>query len=120
MTLSSDQPNEEADFEVSNEQVTPQKSTGLAEEAISKATVELYPVPSRSQVTVTISDAEAEQLALRVTNMQGQLMAQQRLSASGQQQDIQLDVSDWQSGAYILQLRDQHGQVKEARKLMVR
>ena len=120
VTLSSDQPKEEADFEVSNEQVTPQKSTGLAEEAASKATVELYPVPSRSQVTVTISDAEAEQLALRITNMQGQLMAQQRLSASGQQQDIQLDVSDWQSGAYILQLRDQHGQVKEARKLMVR
>ena len=120
VTLSSDQPKEEADFEVSNEQVTPQKSTGLAEEATPKATVELYPVPSRSQVTVTISDAEAEQLALRVTNMQGQLMAQQRLSASGQQQDIQLDVSDWQSGAYILQLRDQHGQVKEARKLMVR
>ena len=120
VTLSSDQPKEEADFEVSNEQVTPQKSTGLAEEATPKATVELYPVPSRSQVTVTISDAEAEQLALRITNMQGQLMAQQRLSASGQQQDIQLDVSDWQSGAYILQLRDQHGQVKEARKLMVR
>ena len=120
VTLSSDQPKEEADFEVSNEQVTPQKSTGLAEEAISKATVELYPVPSRSQVTVTISDAEGEQLALRITNMQGQLMAQQRLSASGQQQDIQLDVNDWQSGAYILQLRDQHGQVKEARKLMVR
>jgi PKD repeat protein len=120
VTLSSDQPKAEAGFEVSNEQVTPQESTGLAKEATTKATVELYPVPSRSQVTVTISDAEAEQLALRITNMQGQLMAQQRLSASGQQQDIQLDVSDWQSGAYILQLRDQHGQVKEARKLMVR
>lgn len=120
VTLSSDQAEQEADFEVSDEQVTPQESTGFSEKADSGPSVALYPVPARSQVNVAVSGAEAEQLSLQVTDMKGRVLTQQRLSTGGQQQDVQLDVSSWQSGAYILQLRDQHGQVKEARKLMVR
>ncbi len=119
VTLSSDQSAQTADFEVSNEQITPEETTGLAQSE-SGASVDLYPVPARSAVNISVSDAEAQELSLHITNMNGQLVKQQHLNAGTARQAVQLDVSTWQSGAYILQLQDEHGQVREARKLMVK
>lgn len=119
VVLNSENSDKASDFKVNEDQITPDETTGISE-IKNAADVKLYPTPARSQVNVDVAGVKADQLKLSVTNMRGQLVEHQRISGNSSKQVVQLSVSDWQPGAYILQLLDEHGQIKAAQKLMIK
>jgi hypothetical protein len=118
--LTSDKSEKQVEFNVDGPQVKVEEETTGIEEAAPNANVKIYPSPAGSQVNVEVSEVEAERVTLNISNLNGQVMDRQRISADKGNQAVQLNVSQWPSGAYILKLQDQHGQVQAVQKLMVK
>ncbi|MGI4969567.1 MAG: T9SS type A sorting domain-containing protein, partial [Janthinobacterium lividum] len=64
----------------------------------------LYPNPAYDQVTITTSVAQATEITLVVTNLQGVTIAKYKRQAVAGSNQFTVDTSDLASGTYILQI----------------
>ncbi len=120
VTLSTQDTKKEVEFRVNGPQIkVEEQTTGIKNDA-PDTKAKVYPNPATSQVNVEVSAIEAEQVTLTISNLNGQVKDQKVINGDNGNQTIQLNISQWPSGAYILKLQDQHGQVQAAQKLMVR
>jgi len=71
--------------------------------------VDLYPNPANREVTVKLDLAESfEQMEIQVIDISGRILSSRSLSST-QTQTVELDVSGYANGAYILKLQTEKG-----------
>lgn len=74
-------------------------------EAVEAAVVPtLYPNPANDQITITTSFAQASEVTLVVTDLQGTLLAKYNKQAVAGSNQFSMDTSNLPSGIYILQI----------------
>jgi hypothetical protein len=81
------------------------------EDVVASSALHLYPNPTVSETLfVAMGEAFDEQVAVRIVNVQGQLMQSSMVTKASALQTIQLDVSTLPAGYYILSADDGSGQ----------
>lgn len=82
--------------------------TGVAENQIQKESLKVYPVPASSFVTI-----EAEGMkTINIYNALGQLVKSVSVNDAS---EARLDVSEWTSGVYLVEVMDANGMKKSGR-----
>ncbi len=120
VSLTSESNNKKVNFEVDEGKVSISDETSGILNHPKGTEIEVYPSPARSNVKVDIITDEMKDLTINVIDMNGQPVQHRDLGSFNGEQTVNLDVSDWNAGPYVLQITDQYGQVKEARQLMVK
>jgi len=77
-------------------------ATGIGETLVNPATIEIFPNPACKLVTISCSQHTPEH-SLKVLNSTGKVILQK---SDLYQSDIQVDVSDWESGIYFIEIRN--------------
>ncbi len=83
-----------------------------SEGLISESGIAIYPNPATSTLTITIEGINPQQLS--IVDINGKNVYEQNLSISG---EMQLDISNWSSGIYFIQIVTPEGLITE--KLIV-
>ena len=82
------------------------------------ANLVLYPNPASERVSVRLTTASPGDWNLKVLNLNGQVVHNQRISTMGGRQEIPLDCIGWAAGYYVVNLSD--GVQNLAQKLQVK
>ena len=73
---------------------------GIGEETTPKAEVNLYPNPTRGQLTMDISGVEIQNERIQIRTMTGSLVEERIISTN----KVQLDLSTYDDGIYFIQI----------------
>ncbi len=85
-----------------------------------QATAMIYPNPADAFVNFSVEGLATGKYELTLTNMIGRRVLQQSFSAFGDQSQVLMDVTNYPSGIYVVNLRNQAGHSLVSRRLMVR
>jgi hypothetical protein len=66
--------------------------------------IKVYPIPSSSNITLSIKNPVEETMVLRIFNTAGQLVSQQLINTPGRDEEIQINVSKLSAGVYLLRI----------------
>ena len=67
--------------------------------------ITVYPVPASStNVTLSIKNPVEKTMALRIFNTAGQLVSQQQINTPGRNEEIQINISKFSAGVYLLRI----------------
>jgi aminopeptidase N len=69
--------------------------------------IQLYPNPVKNNVFISIKNPSFKQLQVQLFNAQGQLLKQQQFITNGQDEVLQLPLTQYPKGNYIIQLLGQ-------------
>ena len=75
----------------------------------------VYPNPTSGKITVEYTNETEGKMSLMVTDLSGRLMMQQELTTSAGLNQSEADLGHFESGVYLLQLRDDNGNIKMKR-----
>ncbi|MEL6866811.1 MAG: T9SS type A sorting domain-containing protein, partial [Bacteroidota bacterium] len=77
--------------------------------------IQIAPNPSHGWVQISLEKGQLKHL--RLVNMQGQLLVQQRLELSPS--PIELQLGDFPAGIYFLELEMENGQIQQEKLILV-
>jgi len=67
--------------------------------------ITVYPVPTAStNVTLSIKNPVGKTMVLRIVNSIGQLVSQQQINTPGRNEEIQINISKFSAGVYLLRI----------------
>ena len=85
-----------------NLEVTPSK--------FKKETLKIFPNPSISDILTIETETESKNVTFLVYNMQGGLLYEKEVDATGKKAKTNVLVSSWKSGQYIVKMTSKFGE----------
>lgn len=111
-----------ADTEIQRVQFKRNKTTAVEPEIdleFGRPTVQAWPNPAVDYTTFRCSNVEDGEYTLKIYNVIGDVVWQQKHQISGGTKTIRLDLASFKKGTYLYSLSDSKGQILSTKRLMI-